>query len=385
MNNEIIEWKNKLELINKNLMELTNSDFVKNIRNHITGLNSITYTGKTYLYGKNSIELLDRLWKNYALMNETVQQAEDLYKKQGIFKDNSQEINNLLHGSTISIIKNDISLEKRDLIYNSQISLTLDEAQILMVSQFSEVRDSFILLRDVEKSVEISVNLIKKEYDELNQLQIVIGKKVNIEVFEHIDTFKNNPLLVMESLPSAKKNLSIVREKLEKINNLKFNIKEKLENIRRKLEELKSLIDKQNIVTEETQKTFSNSSAFLISVNENLILSYENWIKYLNDSFINTSIPLNSLSVGVEKCLEVILVSIKNEEANYKKNCEKLNELEDLKGRFRAYYAKYEIMRLNTSETLKLIEVIKTALYCKPIDLSVASKLVRKFEMILSN
>ncbi|MBC7476426.1 MAG: hypothetical protein H7263_19255 [Candidatus Sericytochromatia bacterium] len=385
MNNEIIEWKNKLELINKNLIELSNVDFVKKIRNNMTGLNAITYTGKTYSYGKECIDLLDKLWNDYRLMDETVQSADELYKKQGVFKDYSPEINKLLHGSIITVFKNNVPLEKRDLTYDSQISLTMEQAQELMIDQFSQARDKLILLRDVEKSVENSISIIKKESDELNKLQISLGQKINIEVFEQINTFKNDPLLAMECLSDAKKNLSVVRSKLQKINNLKINIKQKIEDAKTKLEKLKSLIGKQDKICSEIQVTFLPIPIFVNSVAPEVVISYENWIKYLDEAYADASV-LSSLNVGVQKCLEAIDKSIKEEEIHCEKNREYLTELEELQGRFRAYRAKYQSLVFTASTDIAiLIETIKNALYSKPVDLSIASKLVRSFELILSN
>ena len=153
-----------------------------------------------------------------------------------------------------------------------------------------------------------------------------------------------------------------------------------------KLERLKSLIGKQDKICSEIKVTFLPIPLFVNSVAPEVVISYENWIKYLDAAYVNTSIALNSLNVGAQKCLEAIEVSLKEQEVHCAKNREYLTELEELQGRFRAYRAKYKSMMSTVSIDISgLIETIKNSLYCKPVDLSKASELVRNFELILSN
>lgn len=361
----ILEFSNKLNLINSNLTELINSDEYLLIKN-------FTYIKLTKVEVDKSISMIDELWKKYLSFNSLFEKINTINNQSFFLFDKDEKIQNLIKETKFEIEKINIPLEKRDLLEESILvtEVSLDDLIKVMISEFSQIKQIIFTIIDLDK-------INKEKINEINEKIIfyknLLSKNDNIEISNLKEEILKNPLTANKSFVLYLKIISKLEEKIKEENKLKLSLKSNIEEREIKFLNFKNYLDKK--ITE-------------ISLNEKLTNTNE--LNYFEINRLNTilnEVLKNNETIEIYKILKVwdndflLLCKIEHDKLL---NIYNLNLLfTELEGLFRALSVKFKLLNskgLISENLFKLREEIKKIFQQNKIDIQVLQNYMSEYQ-----
>lgn len=363
----ILEFSNKLNLINSNLTELINSDEYLLIKN-------FTYIKLTKVEVDKSISMIDELWKKYLSFNSLFEKINTINNQSFFLFDKDEKIQNLIKETKFEIEKINIPLEKRDLLEESILvtEVSLDDLIKVMISEFSQIKQIIFTIIDLDK-------INKEKINEINEKIIfyknLLSENDNIEISNLKEEILKNPLTANKSFDLYLKIISKLEEKIKEENKLKLSLKSNIEEREIKFLNFKNYLDKK--ITE-------------ISLNEKLTNTNTNELNYFEINRLNTilnEVLKNNETIEIYKILKVwdndflLLCKIEHEKLL---NIYNLNLLfTELEGLFRALSVKFKLLNskgLISENLFKLREEIKKIFQQNKIDIQMLQNYMSEYQ-----
>src|SRR5215469_5525520 len=106
------------------------------------------YVGVTREKAAPAVEALDQLLDQYELLARVVDEAADLTKKTGIFRNNEERINELLNGPSVVLTQEQVALAHRGLLDDEQRMIRATPGEVL-----AQMERSFAVARDALSAI----------------------------------------------------------------------------------------------------------------------------------------------------------------------------------------------------------------------------------------
>jgi hypothetical protein len=169
MNNDAINarlaaWQNRLALVSRNLGEINEHPAVLRMRARRREAPGF-FTGETAARVDATLAALDELWKDYLLLNATVDEAESLHKQSGLFQSHDAEIRALLDGPSIALPARATPLAERGLLSTAERreKATPDELLAAMEKIFAIVKETVLAFDQAETALAPKIAALTEE------------------------------------------------------------------------------------------------------------------------------------------------------------------------------------------------------------------------------
>ena len=269
---------------------------------------------------KNYNNILFNSYNNYNFISKN--KSKKLYEKKILKKNNNY--NNSIHEKKKFLLNNDSQINK-----NIQITSFINKDKNLYKlrpysnNNSNKIRQLFYFNKSIEKNDEINKEEKTKHYN-----------SKHIEKLEYEFEIR----LLKKKINILKKENKEIKEKLNKIKNINENMENNLTgNVNNLLNDI-ILLNKQ-YMSYNKEYEFNNKNINDKLYFENIILNIMD-LKYIYDN----DLLINEFIDGVNKLLNISLLSQNNEKSNLNNLVEKINQLIDLKNNLYNNINKYEYL-----------------------------------------
>jgi hypothetical protein len=389
---ELADWKTRLQSAGDNLLALTQMSTYQRLRGE-GGWPTPRLTGTTAAQVGPALDGMNGLWSHYASLTGVIQRAVDLRKSISWLMPSPRalaEIEELLHGPSVELSAVELPLEKRGLLTAGEVVPKRTPAQLLkeMTDAFQQVKDLVIA---VDKAWERLLPLLES-YDqdaaELERRAGAAGEANHAElpwVRQRIAALRTqvegDPLGGNTECAMVASALEQVRSRLGKLARERDQIKVVLAEARRRLEELEeSHRAAKQAYAERRQKVEVDDATRLLQPPEDAeVAALEPWLRKLENTIEEGR--WQAAGVGLDRWMGIARQYLAAEESARTANEELLAVRRDLRGLLDALRAKANAC--GRSEEVELAALAQEAwqlLHSRPTPLARAQQLVTEYE-----
>lgn len=389
---EVRAWQDKVTRISRNLSELNEAEFIRQIRYRVKANATNAYTGRTLEAALAAIASLDTLWDDYLLLARVIEEALDLLKKHSMFHDTTDEIDRLLSGRSIQLPPVHVPLESRELVDTPETDNKTTPGFLLdaMTKAFAQARNTLTQIHKVEDGNSPRVTKLLEETEALRlwatNLGIPPGTEDKESVLVAIQKVTNDPLAATDQLDALQRLLERTQKAFQTLEVERNEVRVVLDQLGQQCNQLADLAGRSRKAIEDSKVALVlEPAAFGEPTSEQAIQSLRAWVATLESNFVANNIK--AVKVGATKCGKAIAEQLSREQSTYVKNRVGLDKLSELTGLLTAYRAKAKAMQANgiafDATTIDLKERAKHLLVQQPIDLAVAEQAIQAFELAL--
>lgn len=389
INKEISEWKSKITIISRNLMEFSDDLSTKTVQNTFK---SLGYSGLTDTTAAKSIKTLDVLWEQYLIAARVIDEAQELAKKNGIFHNNEIKIKELLEGKSVVIYSEYIPIESRGLLVGSKVETytTLSAILKLMETSFIETRNAITSIITANKQLESKRMVIKQKMDRLaawsKSLDIDSSIVLPGSPYSLIHSF-TDPLSLLSctsEFAHFEAELKKCQEQLQTIEvdrNEVFDLLKKADSF---WAELKSVVELSREAIQETIRTIFSPNGLVAVMDDEKLKLLQSWKETLQKTI--HSGKYSAAKIGLKKWIEECRLHLQQEQSNYKTNKSLLEEKEELRGQYKALFAKTEKLKRDgiLLDITDLFKQSQKVLYAMPYDVLAGRQAIQKIKTALT-
>jgi len=385
---ELQAWQGSLTTISRNLTTLTEAEFVKRIKNRAKGFIQPAYEGETRTQALEAFKVLANVSDDYLLLGQVIDEATKLSKKSSVFHSYDDEIKALLDGPSIKMPTVHVALPNRDLLSATDSADMATPTQIrdAMQSAFAQARDILTGIDAVETEAQNRLYALQQELLALSQLAVALGVSAQSDLQQRALTkVASDPLAQGRKLDELEGQIGTWRSQLEGLENEQTQAKAGLVKAETALQELQELGNRSRQAIEESKATFLDTFHFSEPLQEEVLLSLKAWLATLADTL--SAKRWKAAGIGLSRFDENVAARLNVERTVYANNRTGLDEVANLKGRFKALQFKARakvakgVVLTGTLEGLQ--QKIEETFSQKPLSLVELRKVVSAFETAL--
>lgn len=375
--------------ISRNLMELGETEAVKTVRVRLKDTAN-GYTGVTREKVARAIKTLDGLWDSYLLLARVVEQATDLAGKNGLFHNTEGEVKELLEGDSIELPAEHIPITSRGLLSNANKveRVTPEEILLAMEQQFCDARDCVNETYGAIAQAKPRLAAIGQQAATLASWAKTLGTASQLpgnleKVLANLDS---DPLGCATEIDRLENEFDKERLLLQAIDEEHKATRQALESSRSMLNELRELSARSATAIDETKEKIRQPEGLVLPVSEEAVASLSAWLDSLEGNA--TAGRYSAVKIGTAKWQTECEALLAAEREGYTKNRAALDERAELKGIFKALYAKAEALKMKGvplgDTLLELALEAEQALNIIPFDLKMGRRAVEAYESALN-
>lgn len=384
------QWKAHLTTITSNLMDLYQAESTKIIRVRLKDpVNG--YRGVTKDKATRAVEALDHLLEQYESLAHVVDEAADLVKKNGVFRNYEARINDLLNGPSVVLTQEQVALADRGLLDNEQRVVRATPAEVLnqMEQSFIQARDALSAIAEVTSKVGPRLAVLKDKITRLNDwaeaLKVTSTTAVP-DVSQSLSDVERDPIGGAAEIGRLEETISRRRDELQAIDADRKAVLAKVERGKTALAELQDLVVRSAAAFVEARRTIAPPEELALLGGDNAVTSLAEWLRTLEQNSADRRFA--AVKVGMVKWERECNDRLNAAQASYDHNRALLDERVELKGRFKAISAKADILRSRGVVFGEAVEAAssqaKTVLDAVPFDIRTGRRLVEAFEAAVS-
>jgi hypothetical protein len=388
-NEKLNKLRASITTISRNLMELGETEAVKIVR--VRFKDSVNgYTGVTREKVAKAIKTLDGLWDSYLILARTVEAATDLAGKNGFFHNTEGELRELLEGNSIELPAEHIPIASRGLLSAaSKVDrVTADEMLQAMEQQFCEARDSINEISGALAQAKPRLTAIGQQATTLVNWAKTLGTASRLpnDIEKVLSSLDNDPLGCAAEIDRLENEFCKERLLLQAIEEEHTATRQALEHARSMVRELRDLSARSAAAVEEAKEKIKQPEGLVLPISEEAIASLSAWLDSLEGNA--SAGRYCAVKVGMTKWQTECEARLMAERENYAKNRAALDERAELKGSFKAFYAKSEALRAKGvpfgDTLLGLALEAEHVLNTVPFDLKMGRRAVESYEAALN-
>jgi hypothetical protein len=384
------QWKARLTTITSNLMDLYQAESTKIIRARLKDpVNG--YRGVTKEKATGAVEALDHLLEQYDLLAQVVDEAADLAKKNGVFRNYEARINDLLNGPSVVVTQEQVALQDRGLLDDEQRVIRATPAQVLaqMEQSFARARDSLSAITEVITGVRPRLDALKAKTASLDKWAEVL-KVPNTtalpDVSQALSDVERDPIGSAVDMGRLEETIARRRDELQSIDNDRKAVLANLQHGTTALAELQDLVVRSAAALAEARQTIAPPDELALLGADDAAAFLAQWLKTLQQNFAEGRFA--AVKVGMVKWEREYNDKLNAARASYDHNQALLDERAELKGRFKAISAKADILRSRGVVFGEAVEAAsrqaRSVLDAIPFDIRTGRRLVEAFEAAVS-
>jgi hypothetical protein len=384
------QWKARLTTITSNLMDLYQAESTKVIRARLKDP-ARGYRGVTKEKATGAVEALDHLLEQYDLLAHVVDEAADLAKKNGVFRNYEARINDLLNGPSVVVTQEQVALADRGLLDDEQRVIRATPAQVLaqMEQSFARARDSLSAITEVITGVRPRLDALKAKTASLDKWAEVL-KVPNTtalpDVSQALSDVERDPIGSAVDIGRLEETIARRRAELQSIDDDRKAVLANLQHGTTALVELQDLMVRSTAALAEARQTIAPPDELALFGADDAAASLAQWLTTLQQNF--TEGRFAAVKVGMVKWEREYNDKLNAARASYDHNQALLDERAELKGRFKAISAKADILRSRGVVFGEAVEAAsrqaRSVLDAIPFDIRTGRRLVEAFEAAVS-
>ncbi len=389
-NQAVQQWINRLTTISRNLMDLSEAESTKIIRARLKDpVNG--YRGVTGEKAARAVEMIDHLLQQYALLAHVVDEAADLAKKSGIFRNNDARINDLLNGPSVVVTQEQVALHERGLLDDEQRVIRATPAEVLarMERSFVEARDMLAAITRAIAGVRPRAAALRDEIARLDNWAKslgAMGTTASPDLLQALSDVERDPIGGMAGIVQLEEAVARRRDELQAIDAKHKTVLASIERGKAALSELQGLLVRSAAAFAEARETIADPAELAPPDSSDAAASLGEWLRTLEQNAAAGRFA--AVKVGMAKWERECNDRLNAARTTYDRNRALLDERDDLKGRFRALCAKADALRgrgVNFGEAVEnAARQAKVVLDATPFDMLAARRLVGAFEAAVS-
>jgi hypothetical protein len=388
-NEKLDKLRSSVTTISRNLMEFGETEAVKIVRVRFKDPTN-GYTGVTRDKVAKAIKTLDGLWESYLLLARVVEEATGLAGKNGFFHNTGVELTELLEGNSIELPAEHISITSRGLLSAENKVERITPAELLqaMEQQFCEARDCV-------NEISMAIAQAKPRLSAIGQQSVTLtnwGKTLGTasrlpdDMEKVLVSLDKDPLGCAAEIDRLENEFAKERLLLQAIEEEHTSTRQALERARAMVSELRELSARSVAAIEETKEKIQHPEGLVLPISEEAIASLSAWLDSLEGNA--SAGRYCAVKVGITKLQTECESRLMAERESYTKNRAALDERAELKGSFKAFYAKAEALRakgMPLGDTLLGLALeAEHILNTVPFDLKMGRRAVEAYESALN-
>lgn len=364
----IKEWKKRIDVVTKNIFDFDEEIYSK--------INKACYSGETKMMIEKAEEFWNKLMVSYLKLSEIISMAERLNSK--IFR-NTSEIKSFLEGKHFVGKSEKISTNERTLldIPEKDVHVSIEQLLENMIRNYDNVREILTNILDAQAKIGTKLEIVNRELSSLETLERELG--IKSEIHTMLGTCKSDPI-------GCVKEVEIIESKLAEYKKMIYTLDEERRHADKLLQETESILVELERLRKLSKTAIENT---LLHISKPVLLQEPmddetlkvllSWKKTLMEH-----IRLGRFSaakIGLQKLREECGLKLHYEKLKYEGNTAELNEMEELKGRFRALKVKADkkgFSLINSYTSLK--SATGDAIEKHPFELQAAREAIKRFE-----
>lgn len=386
INEQISFWKKKLLTINQNIMDLNDLSSSKMLEDNLSTGN---YIGLTEKKASECVKIIDNLLQNYFILSKVIEKAQDLSNKSTIFHNYDDEINFLLNGKSITLHKEDIPINNRELLYdkNKGAEITPKETLEIMVKDFERAK---LDLNSIIEGEENTIKICSKMREEINELKLAatnLGKNGQVldGYIASLEYCEKDPVVGVIQIQEISKEIYKFRDELYKSLKNSEELNKAIEEYSSMLERIKRIVEVNNNFIVENKEILGKLISYKIPEKDEKL---QEFYKCIEDLKYNLSLKrISAVNIGVNKLSQQLENKLKDETDKLKENREKAEYFNELKGRYTALEAKINIMHMKghdiSPKVSEVLTTVKEKLQSNEIDLVEIDELLKKLYIMM--
>ncbi len=392
----LADWRNKIDLIGQNLMELYELPTYQRLSG-TSGFPKAYLTGLSEAQITPALEAMSNLFQDFDLLLKTVEQATELRKQVPRFlasEQKLQEIEQILTGASIQLPAVHTPLAHRGLLTAAETANAIAPDQLLaaMTSAFQVAKDAVLAVDQAWSHLEPTLANAEAEIISLQTLADSLGQGSLSElVAAHRNiaalrtSIESDPLGVRADFDrDIQPLIARVKTTLEQLVQQQTQIRENLEIGHQLLNQLVELHRQAELAFAESREKVVDHSTLQMPLASEQIDALSQWLTRLETKFSEGF--LYPVHVGLDNWIAKARESIAIEERAWNANKAPLETRQELRGRLNAFKAKALALGLAEDATLsELANKANQLLYTRPTPLEQAAELVSQYEKRLNS
>jgi flagellar hook-basal body complex protein FliE len=380
----------RLTTISRNLMELSETEFVKIMRVRVKDANN-GYVGAMRQRASSALALIDNLWSSYLLVAQVHEQACALQKRDGLFRHFDEDILALLDGKSVELSSRHIPITSRELLSQGHevAHATIDEVLADMQLQFSTVRDAVGELRTATEQAEAKKASLNEQIKALKDSAGKFG--MNATVPSSVDAIllgaRRDPLDLLAKATVVEDEIARQWLSMKNSDGERRAVMDTIEKARVKLVTLANTSEQALAAYQAARDQINDRSALSRTDGPADVEFLSEWLERIEHTVAGGRFA--AARVGLSRWAEDFDARLRNQQASIEVNRRTQAAVNEIKGRFGALCAKRSAMSakgLMLDPRIALVEQeTKQALDVAQLDLAAANKIVTAYETLLNN
>ena len=336
----VSDWHDKLTVISRNITELTENESAKRVKNRMRGLAQPTYTGLTLQKAQEAFKAIDQLLSDFMLLDSVATEAASLHRRSSIFHNTEEEVRDLLEGPSVRLPATHVPLTQRGLL-DSAVQADSARPVELLDAMLEAFDRSNALLNDIvqaELDIESRFRGAQAELATLQAWAAKLGMPDQVDTGNLVVESQADPLEAVANLEKLANEIDGWRQTLQAAELESAQAREALERARRALSKLKELAQRSRRAIEESNISLAGHHTYLESTSQEALAAHEAWFASLEQSIVTRR--WKAAKIGIERFEASVRACMDAELKAYTQNRAGLDELDELKGRFKALKAK---------------------------------------------
>jgi hypothetical protein len=390
---ELAAWQDRLALVSRNLTEINELPALQRVKVRLRATPDF-YAGDTASRINDALAALDDLWKDYLLLNALLDQADTLRKQSGMFNDHDSEMQELLHGCSITLPVAHVPLADRGLLTSAERAdkVTPDELLAAMNALFTLAKDTILALEQAETQSKQRLDAIvgtarrlagRAEALDFDSTQIAAIAAPLEALGAELTT---DPLGAGKKLNEYEAKLAEWRGRIESAERERDALEAAFAAAAEQLKDLRQLAHRAQEAYENCSAKIADQSALARPTETAVIAQFGVWLDALEAS--RKGGEWRAARAGLDKWLAACAAHQDAERRTLAANMAPLEARDELRGRLKALRAKADAHAARgihiDAKATRLGDGAKDILYSQPADLQRAAALLSAYETAIN-
>ncbi|MEE3716678.1 hypothetical protein V2H45_07970 [Tumidithrix elongata RA019] len=391
----LADWKNKLDLISQNLIDLCGLLTYQRLSG-AAGFSPVKLTGISKTKIEPVLEALNELFQHFDLLTQTIDKARSLRASIPRFlgsEPKAQEILQILTATSIQLPAIRTPLAQRELLSAAETIHAITPTQLLvaMAKTFEVVKESVVAVdliwSDLEPQLdraEAEIATIQRQGESLGAIDLRELEASRQAIAALRDRIETDPLGTRTSFEDIERLTAKMRSDLDQLVRAQAKLNDGFTHAKVLLKRLIALNQEAIAAFAESQEKITDCADLFPPLPLEYIEAVGQWLQRL-ESKLKEGLS-RPVRVGLENCTTKISEYIAIETKNIAANRRSLQTRQELRGRLDALKAKAIAKGYAEDMQLaKLADQAKQLLYTRPTPLNQAEETVKQYEIMLNS
>ena len=332
------QWQGKLAIITRNANDLFEADYTKRIRNR---LRDGRYSGLTRERAGEAIDRLTALMDDYLVLARVIDAAASV-SKAGFFEtrdwrdEREQRMLDLLEGHSVELPAIHVPLPQRDLLTDSSQAQKVTPAELLhaMQAAFAQARDHLSSIDHAEAAMLGESEKLRAEYCVLMQQADMLGAGAARPPFRDPSSDVTDPLQTQSAINATAWELASWKRQLDTLEAERYKASSMLESNAQGISQLAQLHQSLQQLIGESRALFGEIDSTVAETAANEIDDFNQWLGKLR--ITQEQRRWRAVRTGGANLETAVRSVLDRLQAQRQQLRDKLDEIAELKGRFKA-------------------------------------------------